>query len=390
MALRTLSYNDVGRIVYDFDHAKFGVAKPVSDNPKPSQILAAKQIVLNQFQNSFLREKVQCPVELIDVLARQHIATQPSVGALLNFYIGLPYLEGRTTVLAKCEKANGYLNASSKILLARLNIQPSNKQEELVHFKQLMDIVFSEYFSKLTPDEKLEMLQKFQVELWDQKNPEEKLNTLQKLQEYLPDQATWGRAKMQLQFLSWKVQLVVGRVMQKGIFQACFSTVVFAAAGYVAYHLYSHRVLIMDYTFGLFIDKIMKVAEAAMGQDPGLFGVMKGVVVIISMLGLGMYVALRVGWWIESYGDQAPWYLSYPASGFGFLFKLVSNPLGTVLVIPFKVTAYAAQKVESVSRSMDDMVIANFQKTEQFSKLLPKWHELILHPPIIALPVNQR
>lgn len=387
MALRTLSYNDVGRIVYDFDHAKFGVAKPI--DPNPSQIVAAEQIVLNQLLNSF-REK--CPIELINILARYHIASQPSVGALLNFYVGLPYLKGRTAVLANSAKANGYLNASAKLLLARLNIQPSNKQEKLVHFKQLMDIVFVEYFSQLPPDKKLEMLQRFQVKRWDQKNPEEKLNALQKFQEYLPDQALWGRAKTQLQFLSWKVQLVVGRVMQNGIFQRCFFSAVFAASGYVAYQLYAYSDLIMDYTFGFFLNKMIKVTEAAIGQDPGVFGVLKGVIILSSMVGLAMFVGLKVSWWIESYGDQAPWYLSYPASGFGYLFKFVGKPFSTTVMIPFQITAYAAQKVESISKSMDDMAIKNSQNqycNDQLPELLPKWHQLILHPPIIPLQVHQ-
>lgn len=373
MALSPLSYKDVGSIVYDFDHAKFNVIH------RPRETVIQEQIIPGQF-NYFLFRENGLPVELIDRIATAHITSQPSVGALLNFYVGLPYLEGRTTVLADCQKANGYLNASAKVLLGRLNIAPSKNEGELVHFKQLMNIVFAEHFSQLTSEKKLEMLQRFQIKLWDQKNPEEKLHALERLLEY--DQAIRDRVKMHLQFFSWRVQLVAGRVMQYRVFQACVSM--------VAYGVVVAVLGLLAYTIGNFALFIDKAVEDLISEDANYY-VLNAVITasltvsLMCIASLAVFIGFKVKFFVDSYGNQKPWYISYPVEGFTSVFTAIGT--AGIQKLPDVFSRYAVAKVNAISKSMDEM--ATQYCNDQLPELLPRWHQLILHPPIVNLQANQ-
>ncbi len=372
-----LTFQDIGRIVNKFDHTHF-------DTPTPSNGIA-KEYATVHF--GLLASESIFPIEVIDGIAKQYLASKPSVGNLLMLYRGAPSLPNYSLRDSPAER---FLNGSAKDLLIKANLVPSQERGDLVHFKQLMNEVFCEYFQSLNHEQKLDILKKFQENYWEQKSPEEKLNTLQTLQAYLyPDQSILSRAKVKLQFYSWKVQLVVGRVFQNGIFQVCFQVAIFGASAYGAWRLYSLRDTMTDgITF--LMTKLFEIAlgpDAMTRKDVGIWDAVKLGGLIVSLVGFSVYASIKVSFLVLSYGNNVPWVLTYPVLGIKLLAKFIQSPLGTVVEIPFQVTQYANQRGFEISKLMDGIAIQNSQQqyiNAFFPDLLGKWQQVVLNPP--ALP----
>jgi hypothetical protein len=187
-----LNQLDVYRIVHDFDQVNFKTAKEL---PKDQ---ADRIFVIIQVERKLYSHHLPV-VELIDQIMRLYLENCPSVVTLLMLYN-----TSAIVLLHPLPLSNDshYINTASHSFLVQLNKMPSDGK--LASYRQLMTTVFKHHYKKLTLDQKLELIQRsLQTSLvLEEKSTSQKLELLGKIQA----PTTWGKAKVKLQFLSWKVQ----------------------------------------------------------------------------------------------------------------------------------------------------------------------------------------
>src|SRR5579872_4836467 len=142
MAITPLNQLDIYRIVHDFDKDHFNTAKPLRNNQ------VGRVIVIIQFER--MMGSFGIPTEIIDDIMRRCLKDSPSVGALLMCYKNTPAIV-MLHPLPLSYNTN-YLNTASQSLLVRLKLTPANG--ELASYQQLMALVFTHHFKKLTLDQK--------------------------------------------------------------------------------------------------------------------------------------------------------------------------------------------------------------------------------------------
>ncbi len=194
-----LNQIDVYRIVSDFDQDYFRIAKPLRNDQ------VDRFIVINQFERMLFSH---LPIAVVDEIMKYVFEDSHSVTALLMYYKNSPAtaLHPLPLSLNHC-----YINMASQSLLVRLEQTPI--KGELASYQQLMTVVFTHYFQKLTTNQKLELLRRSHITPWEQKSASQKLELLGRIQA----PTTWGKAKLNLQFLVWKVQYAAARALKNQV-----------------------------------------------------------------------------------------------------------------------------------------------------------------------------
>lgn len=205
MAITPFNYQDLTRMIIDFDRDKFKtpISTPIS--------YARQTIFIHQLERNL---HIRFPIEIVDQIVRSCFERAPSVQALWMCYVGSP------RVTLKCKSVlplfiPTFLNGASKILLLKLRQKPSEEKHELGYFKQLMTCVFKHHFQKLKLSQKLLLLQRCHITItpWEQKSSDEKLKLFGRMQQL----AGWSQPKIKFQFLLWKIRFAVARVLKADI-----------------------------------------------------------------------------------------------------------------------------------------------------------------------------
>lgn len=150
MVARTgyFSYRDVREVLWDFDQHHF--ERPFRSPP------GGLYLSTNQLFRHFTEH---VPLEIFDYVATLDLKANPSVGTLWFWYIGTPSLKKRATSL---QQNNLALNNASRMVLRALGKKPLKASNDyLCHFKQLMHLVFEDYFKRLNFENKKRVFEKF-------------------------------------------------------------------------------------------------------------------------------------------------------------------------------------------------------------------------------------
>jgi hypothetical protein len=135
----SLSYLDIRRIAGDFDKVHQGA--PLTDmDYRTINFYKTTAEELNRY-----------------VVGKYFSCKQPSnplVEVLLDLYKG--------TTWPPREPVRFNLNAASQAILIKLDETPIETRQELGYFKQLLDVVFKDYFRRLSPEEKIEMARRWE------------------------------------------------------------------------------------------------------------------------------------------------------------------------------------------------------------------------------------
>ena len=209
MTVAPLNQSDIYRIVRDFDRVHFKTPELSRDE----QIDHVKTI--NRFERKL--EDSHLPIDLVDMIMRRHLEESPSVGALLMFYRNVPSLE-RDHPLPLARNVH-HLNNASEFLLSHLNQQPS--EGYLASYRQLMTVVFKHHFSKLSLEQKFELIQRSSITPWEQRSTQQKLSLLGRIQA----PTLLGQAKVKLRMLTWKVQFAAVWALEKNLITKTVSVI---------------------------------------------------------------------------------------------------------------------------------------------------------------------
>lgn len=374
-----LTYAEIGRIVNEFDHAHFGVSKsPVG--------------LTKEYRNvHFAFLGLNLPPEVVDGIARQYIASAPSVRSLLVCYLGAPSCQN--TAL----RDPRFLNGAAVDLLKKAHIELSPKKEDLVHFKQLMDAVLIEYFNKLSVPQQIEMVKKIQGTTWEVENAElpagnnlsVKLNQLQ--QKLQMNQAGWDKAKVQLQFASWKVQLVIARVLSSFGARVCLMV----GSGYCAVRTYFWLKTIgykIAYKFGQNFENLSEYGLRTLGVDPHERGgnfPLKAVVILTTILLSsvvgGAYLVARIHIFCKD--RFPPLLLDIVEWPFVTVSKLINDPAGVAYTLGFGIYNIGESLTAHVAQSMDAAAVASQKKyiQDKIPTLKDGWCQIVLNPPTVKV-----
>ncbi len=153
----------------------------------------------------FMRKLVQekLPLEIIERIVDYCFHTELSVLSMLRFYVGGPTLRSHLEIL-RDDRAR---EAASRAILSRLGIQPLASQSDLAHTRQLLDIVFFEYFERLSLSEKWDVLRDLENIPWGERSEYEKLAIFKKMTGY------------NFRIISWQVQLAISRLLRSRKFE---------------------------------------------------------------------------------------------------------------------------------------------------------------------------
>jgi len=383
--MTALTRNDVNRIISKFDQTYFPDAKkPSSKQEALKQCLEVNQFVqVLEIQENF-------PAEVVDNIVRKKLKSSPSIGALFLYYLGSPALSRFSTSIALNPLC---LEKASRLLLKKLRKEPTKERVELACFKQLMTFVFEEHFKSLILSQQLEMAQKIQGTTWEIQNSDMppgndllvKINQLQK--KLLVDQAGWNRIKIELQVTSWKVQLIIGRVLSTYVVKIglMLGSAYCAVRTYFLLRSMGHK--IAD-AMGRYFTEFSEYGFRALGEDPhgkGNFPLKVFVILITVMLGsvIGVaYLAARIH--IFCRDRLPPLLLDILELPFVVVSDLVTNPAGLALKVGFGIYNAGEALTGRVARSMDEAVIASQKEYIQnkIPTLKERWHQIILHPPL--------
>ena len=197
---------DVFRITDQFDADHFGVSKSKNSCYPLDEAVAMGQFGQKLYSTPLITGS-GLPIDVLDLIMRSHLNDCPSVATLLAIY--------KNTILPRYAlpfaQSTLHLNDASKDLLQRLGQVPSIGN--LAGYRQLMTLVFRDYFSKLTLDQKLELIRRSSI--WENKSGEQKVELFGRIQA----PTHWGQFKVLLQVQSWKIQLAVIRVLNKGLIE---------------------------------------------------------------------------------------------------------------------------------------------------------------------------
>lgn len=383
-----LTYAEIGRIVNEFDRAHFGVSK-------------SPEGLTKEYRNvHFAFSGLNLPAEMVDGIARQYIDSAPSVRSLLMWYIGAP--SRQNTAL----RDPRFLNGAAADLLKKAQIELSPKKEHLVHFKQLMFAVLREYFKNLSINQKMEFYEKFRNTLREIENVElpvdntlreienaelpvdnnlfVKLNQLQKKLQM--DQAGWDYAKMRLQFVSWKIQLMIARILTTSVVKVGL----ILGSGYCAFRTYF---LLKDIgfkigiVFGRNFEKLIEYGLRMSGVDPHAKGGSFSFKAFVILMGL-MFSSLIGGVILVAHIQRLckerlpPLLLNVVEWPFVTVGKLIENPSGAALNIGFGIYNTGESLTAHVARSMDETATAAHRKyiDDKLPSLRDQWCHIILNP----------
>ncbi|MBS0648619.1 MAG: hypothetical protein JSS10_05260 [Verrucomicrobia bacterium] len=367
-----LTRNDINKIIYEFDRVHFPhVTKPAS------RIEGGDNYVKTNLFERHLLEDRGLPVEIVDNIARLHLMSSPSIGALLLYYKGSPTFKrpAEITLNGRC------LEGASKALLVHMGIQLAQERTELAGFKQLITLVLNEYLHKLGINDKLEMIRKIEGTTFQIQNdalpPGNTLSDkLAQLKSRLQiDQGRWSKAKVELQLISWRVQLLVARVLDS----------IFFKIGIGAGTLYcGFRLMIWSQTFKEKFPRVMdKILEAIL-EDPHSKRNPTLKEVGIVLLGLSSLIGTIVFALVQ--GEK---FLQAYFPNFLAILKTVnwSDPGQWIAGICTVMFFSGEMLAERVARSMDQAVVEAAQKRyvqEKTPSVIEKWTQLVLNQPIQA------
>jgi hypothetical protein len=389
-----LTRNDINKIIYDFDCSYFATPKPAT-----ALEVAQKYCVINQFENYL--EKAQFPLEVVDGIVRHCLRSSPSVGALLMYYRGSPSFQNRDIQRLpdanrnpQIISLNNGLEGASRSLLIQLKKEPTHDRTELACFKQLMNLVFEEYLNKINLEERLTIVNKIQRATWEfsdaellvPNNPFVQLNQLQ--QKLQMNQAGWDNAKVRLQLASWKIQLVIARVLSSLGARVCL----IVGSGYCAVRTYFWLKSIgykIAYKFGQNFEKLSEYGLRMLGVDPhargGSFPLKAFVIlmtVLLSSVVGGAYLVARIH--ILCKDRFPPLLLDIVEWPFVTVSKLIDNPAGVAVNLGFGIYNIGEALTAHVARSMDAAAVAaskNKYIQDKMPSLKDKWHQLVLNAP---------
>lgn len=274
---------DVYRIVREFDQDYFRIAKPLRDDQ------VDRIIVINQFERMLLSH---LPIALVDKIMRYVFEDSHSVRALLMYYKNSP-----ATVLHPLPLSinHSFINIASQSLLLRLEQTPI--KGELTSYQQLMTLVFTHYFQKLTTDQKLELLRKSHITPWEQKSESQKLELLGRIQA----PTTWGKAKLNLQFLVWKVQYAAVRTLRSHVILGVIISIAFTL-------VCAQLLLMIAGCFPSVANTVMYKKLSNDNQKAGIFFMISGVAVMAaSLASAGLGLTLQIPIFPKSVQEKGAW-----------------------------------------------------------------------------------
>jgi hypothetical protein len=160
------------------------------------------------------------PIDVVNDIMWRSLDNSPSVGTLLLYYKNTFLINGPS--LLPLSKNTDYINNAAKSLLVRLNQTPAN--EELASYQQLMTTVFTHHLTKLTLDQKIDLIRRSNITPWEQKSTSQKLELLGRIQA----PTFWGKAKVRLQLLSWRVQYAAAWTVENHVIKVAMLATVLA------------------------------------------------------------------------------------------------------------------------------------------------------------------
>jgi hypothetical protein len=380
--MAALTRNDINKIIYEYDQVNFPeIAKPAN------KVEAAREYIQVDRFEKVLEEKF--PLEIVDEIVRKKLMSVPSVRSLMIYYVGTPSLQHPRSQLASSSLC---LEGASRALLEQMKIEPTKEKTELACFKQLMTLVFVAYMNRVTLPQQLEMARKIQGTSWEiQENILPQGNTLsdklvQLKSTLLRDQGRMSRAKVELQVMLWRVQLIISRILTTYVAKAAL----LLGSAYCAYRSYRYLKPLTSKLVQKMGSYLFKLVEYYLGEDahskrnPTLkeIGVVSfGVIAVV--VGIA-YLAARISIFCKDRLHPVAFnMLAYPIWA---LAKTIENPGGTALVIGAHLYYAGEALANHVARSMDEAAATAQKKyiQEKTPSLIEKWHQLVLNQPIQA------
>ncbi len=215
---------------------------------------------------------------------------------------------------------------------------------------------------------------------------------LSQLQQKLQmNRAGWDKAKVQLQFASWKVQLVIARVLSSLGARVCLMV----GSGYCAVRTFFWLRYIgykIAYKFGQNFEKLSEYGLRTLGVDPhergGNFPLKAFVIlttILLSSVVVVAYLVARIHIFCKD--RFPPLLLEIVEWPFVTVSKLINDPAGVAYNLGFGIYNIGESLTAHVAGSMDEAAVASQKKyiQDKIPTLKDGWCQIVLNPPTVKV-----